>query len=337
MACAYAQPPAPGKAPSVICFFTLLTRAIKHSTCWASLCCALAIVLVQPAFATPLKFAVVVPKTTSKAQVIYDEIVRGISSAENVEPILYELSSVATPNEATVHEWLKGQNANAIISIGKTAHNLVKNFPTDIPVIAGGVSISPNNASGVSLTGEPEEFFENLARIAPQVDRVFLIYNEEINGWWVNTASAKASKYKIDLHALHVEDVKSGAKKYRQVLEDARPSKDAIWIPLVSIVPSEIVLPSVLKKAWEKNLVVFTNSAAHTRQGALFSLYPDNVALGKQLAELAVEQVGAANATFRVVPLRKLKTAFNARMGRHLGLKHSTKGDSGFDQIYSAQ
>ncbi|MGI9288291.1 MAG: ABC transporter substrate-binding protein [Pseudomonadales bacterium] len=293
--------------------------------------------LIQPALAAPLKFAVVVPKTSSKAQVIYDEIIQGLRNTENVTLVLYELSSVKKRNEASVHEWLSGENANAIISIGKTAHNLVKNFPTDIPVIAGGVSISPNNASGVSLTGEPEEFFANLIRIAPQVDRVFLIYNEDINGWWVNTARAKASKYKIDLHALHVEDVKSGAKKYRQVLQDARRSKDAIWIPLVSIVPSKIVLPSVLKKAWEKNLVVFSNSATHTRQGALFSMYPDNVALGEQLAELAIEQVTADTATFRVVPVRKLKTAFNERTASHLGLEYSTNRGSGFDRIYPAQ
>lgn len=321
----------------MICFFTLLNRTIKHPMYWLLLCCALVTPLAQPAFAAPLKFAVVVPKTTSKAQVIYDEIMAGLGSAKNVDLIPYELDSSAKRDEAAVHEWLGQQNADAVISIGRSAHKLVKGFATDIPFIAGGVSISPNHASGVSLTGDPQEFFANLSRIAPHVNRVFLIYNEEINGWWVESARAAASEYKIDLQALQTEDVKSGAQLYKRVLHDARPGKDAIWIPLVSIVPSKTVLPLVLKQAWNKNLVVFTNSAAHTRQGALFSMYPDNVALGEQLVELAIEQTTADGATARVVPVKKLKTAFNTRTASHLGLKYSLKRGSGFDRVYPVQ
>ncbi len=321
----------------VNCFCSRLTHIVKHSTCWRLLCCALVFALAQPAFTAPLKFAVVVPETTSKAQVIYDQIVRGLRSAENVELTLYPLGSAAKRDEAAVHEWLSGQNANAVISIGRSAHKLVKNFVTDIPLIAGGISISPNHTSGVSLTGDPQEFFANLARIAPKVERVFLIYNNEINGWWVDTARAVASEYNIDLQALQTEDVKSGAKLYQRVLNDARSGKDAIWIPLVSIVPSKTVLPMVLRKAWEKNLVVFTNSAAHARQGALFSMYPDNVALGEQLVELAIEQATASDANVRVAPVKKLKTAFNWRTASHLGLKYSLRRGGGFDRIYPAQ
>lgn len=337
MMCHRAEPPAPGKALFVNCFCSRLTRIVKHLTWWRLLCCALFFALTQPAFAAPLKFAVVVPETASKAQVIYDEIVQGLRSAENVELTLYRLSSAAKRDEAAVHKWLSGQNANAVISIGRNAHNLVKNFATDIPLIAGGISISPNHTSGVSLTGDPQEFFKNLVRIAPKVERVFLIYNNAINGWWVDSARAAASEHNIDLQALQAEDVKSGAKLYQRVLNGARSGKDAIWIPLVSIVPSKTVLPMVLRKAWEKNLVVFTNSAAHARQGALFSMYPDNVALGEQLIELAIEQTTTSGANVRVAPVKKLKTAFNLRTASHLGLKYSLRRGGGFDRIYSAQ
>ncbi len=288
----------------------------------------------QPASAKPLKFAVVVPQTTSKAQVIYDQIVRGLGSIKNVELEILPFSSVDKSVELSLHKQLTNSSANAIISIGKSAHMLIKDFPTNIPLIAGGVSISPSNASGVSLTGDPQEFFANLKRIAPDVDRVFLIYNKEINGWWVDIAVAVAKEYKIELRALQAKDVKSGAKLYQRTLQEARFGKDAIWIPLVSIVPSKIVLPMVLKNAWDKNLVVFSNSAAHTRQGALFSMYPDNVALGEQLVELAIKQATADSATARVEPVKKLKTAFNTRTASHLGLKYSLKRGSGFDRIY---
>ncbi len=291
--------------------------------------------LANPACAKPLKFAVIVPQTSSKAQFIYDEIVRGMGDVDDVELEIHPFSRADKRTESALHKKLADSNANAIISIGKSAHTLVKNFPTNIPLIAGGISISPSNASGVSLTGDPEEFFANLVRIAPDVNRVFIIYNEEINGWWVKIAAAKAPKYKIELKALMAKDVKSGAKLYQRVLKEARFGKDAIWIPLVSIVPAKTVMPLVLKTAWDKNLVVFSNSAAHTRQGALFSMYPNNAALGRQLAELAVEQAHAGKATVKVVPVKELRTAFNARTAEHLGLKDTAKQESFF--VYQAE
>ncbi len=318
----------------MICFFSFLSRADKLAKLCILLCCALAIVLVQPAHAKQLKFAVVVPKTSSKAQRIYDQIVSGLGSIENVELEILPFTSVDKNVESSLHKKLANSSANAIITIGKSAHRLVKDFRTDKPLIAGGVSISPSNASGVSLTGDPKEFFANLKRIAPGVDRVFLIYNKEINGWWVDIAVAIAKAEKIELRALQAKDVKSGAKLYQRTLQEARFGKDAIWIPLVSIVPAKTVMPLILKKAWDKNLVVFSNSVAHTRQGALFSMYPDNVALGRQLMELAIEQASDKDAPVKVVPVRKLKIAFNASMAEHLGLKVESGEGSGFYPVY---
>ncbi len=318
----------------MICFFSSLSRAIKHLKYCVLLACALVLALVQPASAKTFKFAVVVPQTSSKAQFIYDNIVRGMSRVADVELEIYPIRSVDKRVESALHKKLADSNADAIISIGKSAHTLVKDFPTKIPLIAGGVSISPSSASGVSLTGDPEEFFANLRRIAPQVDRVFIIYNREINGWWVDIAVAQAKLYDIELKALVADDVKSGARLYQRTLERARFGKDAIWIPLVSIVPAKTVMPMVLKTAWDKNLVVFSNSAAHTRQGALFSLYPNNFELGKQLVELAIELATANSATVKVVPVKKLRTAFNASMAQHLGLKNASGQDGDFDKVY---
>ncbi len=321
----------------MIRFFSFLSRATRQTTYGLVWTCAIVFTLVQHANAKPLKFVVVAPQSTNKAaQLIYDEILRGLGSADvnDVELDIHRFSRAEKGFKLALHKKLAKSNANAIISIGKSAHTLVKDFSPDIPIIAGGVSISPSNASGVSLTGDPEEFFANLVRIAPQVNRVFIIYNKDINGWWVDIAAAKAREYNIELKALIANDVKSGARLYQRILQEARFGRDAIWIPLVSIVPAKTVLPMVLKTAWDKNLVVFSNSAAHTRRGALFSMYPDNFALGKQLVELAIEQATTDEASVKVVPVKKLRIALNARMAEHLGLKDASGQDSRFDKVY---
>lgn len=280
------------------------------------------------------RFAMLVPETSSKARVIYNEIESGLASRDNVELLRYNFTANST--EQDVQNWLQDQGIDAVITIGKSAYKIAKSA-SSLPIVAGGMSIIPEGHAGVSLVGNPGEFFTNAKKHAPQLERVHLVYNEKINGWWVKEALAEAAKHELELVTLEVNDVKTGAKGYNKLLKEARAGKDAIWIPLISVVPSKTVLPMVLKKAWSKRLVVFTNSASHAKQGALFSLYPDNFAMGEQLIDLAIEQLDSPEAEAKPVTIKQLKKAFNWRTASHLGLDYSLDEGSGFDRIYPVQ
>ena len=56
------------------------------------------------------------------------------------------------------------------------------------------------------------------------------------------------------------------------------------------IVDSKVVLPFILEKAWQKNIVVFSSALSHVKKGVLFSMYPDNQSHGEQLAKLVLKQ-----------------------------------------------
>lgn len=277
------------------------------------------------------RFALLIPETSSKARVIYNEIASGLSSREDVEVIRYNFN--ATSRAEDIKTWLADQGVNAVITIGRSAYNIAKDA-SGVPIVAGGLSVIPKGHSGVSLSGDPSEFFASAKAHAPQLERVHLVYSEKFNGWWIDQARKQAELQGLELITINAEDVKSGAKSYNKLLKGARPDKDAIWIPLVSIVPSKTVLPIVLKKAWSKRLVVFTNSASHAKQGALFSLYPDNYAMGEQLIDLAVEQSQMPDNPSKVVTIKHLKKAFNWRTASHLGLDYSLEEGNGFDRIY---
>lgn len=281
------------------------------------------------------RVAILIPQTPSKAQAIYEEIYSGVMSAEGVELLRFNVSAETSAEQ--VHQWLHESRPAAIIAISKTPYEYASTAGLNIPLIVGGLGTTPRGVSGVALAGDPAEFFLNARQIAPTVERVYLVYNESMNGWWLDDAHKSAAENGLELIALEADSVRKGAKIYKKMLKEARKDKDAVWIPLVTVVPSKTVLPMVLRKAWDKHLVVFTNSPIHAKQGALFSLYPDNAAMGAQLMELALELANSEEAKPRVVMARNMKRAFNWRTASHLGLKYTLDEEAGFDRIYPVQ
>ncbi len=297
--------------------------------------CALIFSLAANGSDKPPRLAVIIPYTTSKAQLIFDEIWAGISSQPGAEVVRFNLDKAAT--EEQVKAWLEEQKPNAIITIGKTAHAHARAADLGPPIIVGGMGSAPEGNSAVVLAGDPAEFFASTRGLAPTVKRIHLVYSAAINGWWAEDAVEAAKQHQLELVLHEASSVRSGAKTYKKLLKAAQPEEDAVWIPLLSVVPSKTVLPMVLREAWDKHLVVFSNSPLHTKQGALFSLYPDNQAMGAQLAALALDQCSTDTPEPRVELAQNMKRAFNWRTASHLGLNYTLEKEAGFDRIYPVQ
>ena len=81
------------------------------------------------------------------------------------------------------------------------------------------------------------------------------------------------------------------------------------------------ILPLVLQDSWNNDLAVFSSNFGYVQRGVLFSLYPDNVALGKSLAGLAQEiLISGDYGKHGLMPLRDVKSAVNSRTAKHLGI-----------------
>jgi putative tryptophan/tyrosine transport system substrate-binding protein len=93
----------------------------------------------------------------------------------------------------------------------------------------------------------------------------------------------------------------------------------------------------VLQEAWTRGLAVFSSSVAHVKRGALFSLYPNNVELGRSLAGAALGQLSGNGAQGRgVMPLKDVLMAVNVRTASHLGLGVAQRQLS-FDMVFPEQ
>jgi len=139
--------------------------------------------------------------------------------------------------------------------------------------------------------------------------------------------------------AQEARDLKSAVRIYQEILAEANPERDALWLPQdATTVEEGAVLPMVLQEAWGRRLPVFSSSFGHVKRGVLFSLYPDNMGLGKNLANSALGRLSAGDSVGRgVTPLKDVQTAVNLRTAKHLGLNFSSQQQRGFDLVFTGQ
>ena len=94
------------------------------------------------------------------------------------------------------------------------------------------------------------------------------------------------------------------------------------------------ILPLTLRESWNRNIAVFSSNPSHVPRGVLFSLYPDNRAMGRTLAAMAVEE---GNGAASIEPLGDLRVAVNLRTAEHLGLDLSSRQRREFDLVFPPQ
>ena len=138
------------------------------------------------------------------------------------------------------------------------------------------------------------------------------------------------------MNALPAEDLGTAASLYREAMRDNDAHDKAIWLPTDATTTDEnVIIPLVLEAAWKRDIVVFSSNPTHVKRGALFSVYPDNKALGQRLAALALQRAGdPAGGTHTIEPLRDLLIAVNLRTADHLGLEYNSQQLSRFHLVF---
>ena len=273
---------------------------------------------------------VLTPKLNAAYDRIFSEIMTGISSHKGISPHAYTLTK--TTQKHDIQKEIDDKKIDAIIALGHTSYNIAKKFHDQLPVIHGGMIMNPNGHSGISLVGSPIQFFAHLKNIAPDVKRIFTVYNEKNSGWLIKIAEQEARKSNIELHALEASDVRGAARHFKTILSEANGAADSVWLLFDKVVPDQTILPLALNAAWKKNIILFSNNPAHSKRGALFSLFPDHEKMGYNLAEFSIKQM--ISNTPLVLPLSSLKVSVNERTASHLGLHYTSGQRESFDIIY---
>lgn len=266
--------------------------------------------------------SVLYPDVPSPYDQIFSEIIAGIESEYS-----NEVSSLALEKSDSVSDavdWVQKQQTTMLIALGSRGYKVAKQVSSETSTVIGALPIRPNGMSGVSLLADPEILFSTLRELAPKITTVHVVYSPE-NRWLIELAEAQASALGLTLNNIEVKSIKNAALKYEELLGTLNPETDALWLPLDRYTAHEqAILPNLLEKSWEQNLVLFSSKPEHAKRGALFSLFPDHFALGKQLVKM-VTQMHADKSLQGVIPLKDMKLAVNLRTAAHLGLDYESQ------------
>ena len=275
-----------------------------------------------------------VPEPYSK---VFDAIILGIEEEMGNNIDRYPLEEKF--NLSAIEARIKKQQNKVILALGMRSVKVVNQLSSDLPIVFGAVlpsSVAAENRawSGIFLVPDPDLIFEQLQLFAPTIRKVSVVYNPVYNKFLIEKAHKYSKDRGITLDARPVDDIREAALVYKSLLEEVETETDAIWLLRdPTSLDADVILPLILQEAWNRAVVTFSNQLVYTKRGVLFSLYPDNLQMGKALAKLAESALSRTNPP-GFLTLRTLKIAVNMRTAKHLGIKFTRIQEKKFDLVF---
>ena len=285
--------------------------------------------------------AVIYPNLQEPYRGVFSSIIEGIQQQAKVAVSLYPIDDGAV--NLQLAEKINLTNTQAIIALGRTGLEAAEQWRGKIPIVVGGLLLAEDKngrgLAGISLAANPVTLLAHLKQLAPSVKRVHVVYSSESSKWLVNLAQDAIGKFNFELHVYKSDDIKSSALIYRDIFNKSHPQEDAIWLlPDPVAIDSRIILPLLLKEAWNNNVLLFSSNPAQVKRGVLFALFPDNKSMGMSLAKMAESYIGddISNMSNEFVPLNDLQAAINVRTAEHIGLPLSNEERRDYVLIFPA-
>lgn len=280
--------------------------------------------------------AVLYPDIGEPYRSVFTKIIEGVEQQAKGKVASFAIGNAAVGPDLGAE--LRRRDLRAVIALGRNGLKAAVALERTMPVVAGGVlSVPEAEARDLlvhSLTPDPALLFARLRTLVPGVRRVAVVYDPRQNAWLMKLAREAARAQGLELLAAEADDLKSALRAYQAALPGLESRRDALWLPHDSVTVDEsAVLPLVLQEAWDRSFSVLSSSVAHVRRGALFSLYPDNAALGRRLGAATLAALSANTRPVGVQPLKDVLIAANVRTANHLGLNFAS-GQFAFDMVF---
>lgn len=280
--------------------------------------------------------AVIYPDIGEPYRSVFTQIVGGIEDKAGGRVTNFAVGANVDASE--LNNSLRRQDTRVVIALGRQGVKVATALDSNIRVVVGAVLTAPENEVRDhpvnSLSPDPALLFSRLKGMMPKARRVFAVYDPRQNAWMMRLAKEAARAQGLEFTAFEARDLRSATLAYQKIFATADSSQDALWLPHDSTTVEEgSVLPLVLEESWSRNLAVFSSNFGHVRRGVLFSLYPNNVELGRHLAGSALGFLSSAgNEPSGMFPLREVLMAINLRTARHLGV--DTSRPQSFDMAF---
>jgi putative ABC transport system substrate-binding protein len=270
---------------------------------------------------------------------VFLDIIKGVEDVTKDSIKLYDIKK--DYDERALRHTLENAQINVVIALGRRGIKASSKLSGMFEVVAGAAFLYPNGKSnvtaGISLNPDPEILFSRLKELAPRVTRVSVVYNSQHNNWLIERAKRTAKRHDLSLNARSANNLKEAATIYREIVRDADASQ-AVWLLQDhTTLDKRVILAMILKMAWDKQFVVFSGNPGHVRQGALFSLYPDNIGMGRSIGAIVMRRSKSNTTNDQIIPVRDLLIAVNIRTAKRLELKFTSAQEREFDLVFPSK
>ncbi len=283
---------------------------------------------------------VIYPESQEPYASVIAQIIQGISQYTRDEPDIYVLPTKYS--SAALQQWLdKNTDSRAIIALTPIAVSALETVHTQLPVFVGAIKEPPKGEvayQGVSLFFNPRTYLSHLMHLSPNVKTVHWFFDPVHHAEVRSLLHQAANDLNLHLMSHAITSTRQALLQINDVLDSVDPKSEALWIPEEIMRMNEAVMfPFIMKTAWRRQVLVFSNSPIYVKRGFLFALYPDYVGLGQTLARLAHANGHERSRLTQLELLEDAQVAVNLRTARHLELKLSREQLQQFGLVYPAR
>jgi len=280
--------------------------------------------------------AVIYPDIGEPFHRVFARIIEGIEQTAKPRVRYYVIGAAVDATDLNTR--LKRDDTRVVIALGRQGLAASAHLSRGIGVVVGGVLTLPEaedkTLMGITLAPDPALLFTRLKTLQPGIKRVFAVYDAQHNEWLIRLAREAAKAQGLELVAHTAQDLAGAVRLYQAAFAVAESGRDAIWLPQdATTVDESTILPLALRESWNRKITIFSSSYLHVKKGVLFALYPNNLALGHDLADSALRAL-AGELPEGVRPLRAIRSAVNLRTAGHLGLKLTRQQQRAFDSVF---
>lgn len=249
---------------------------------------------------------VLYPKPEKAFESIYSATLTGIGKQVK-QPTIIEIPESAGLN--AIQPEIDRHHSDKIIALSHKAADMLSNSRYRTRMLAGLMYFSASQYSGVSLALDSQVLKAQLNKLTPQIKRVFIVQESHRR-----TIAPLPSAITTDplLVMRESDDLLTNMRTIGQLLEQEVAADDAILLP--AHIPKDI-LYEVSKIAWDKHIMLLSTNLSHLEYGAMLAFYPDLVAFGEQLGELAQHELPVYET------VRTVSVSLNQRVAQHLGVE----------------
>jgi len=274
----------------------------------------------QPQFVSTKIVAVFLSRRGEK----YDEVLTGIKSVLKGRVDVRDMNDSEDQGRVILKELRASPDKpDLIVAVGKGAAVLCKDQVSDIPVVFTMVTnpykldLKRNNMTGVSLDVPVKAQLITFKSVVPNIKRVGVIYDPEKTGDLIGQAQFIAPSQGFQLISAKV----AGAEDVERALRAFADGIDAFWLVPDATVVTPLSVKVILEYTLKNRIPLFVFEKTFVDAGALVSLSPDLMDIGRRTADMANRILkGSDPSTFTIINPEQLKVALNSETARAIGV-----------------